>query len=269
MIGVCLQHFLKTIGCFIPGVSRQRIETEVNLSCPAAGVEFDHCPITGRRITEDATMHTAERGQRDQQDSTESIAKQLLPSFKAIQEEQRSRRHRCNNSDNRQVLKMIGDERKTKKTDVEKTKERQQRGDKEKQPCQRSAPARSQPPCHSENEKCGNRKEILPPFAGIHFPARVHEREIGWPEDFAEVEPERPSSNEHSLHYRKFRYLPLGAAELPLHPDAEEAGYDPEHDERNQELNIAFPFQFAALPPQHDQYYCGQRSQNRFRHHPQ
>ena len=143
MIGVCFQDFLKTLGCFIPGLSRQCIETEINLSGPAARIEFDHCQVTGRGITEDATMHPAQPSQRDQQDSTKSVAEQLLPSSKAIQEEGCSCRQRRNNSDDREVLKMIGDERKTKKADVEKTKKRQQRGDKKKKNCQRAAAARS------------------------------------------------------------------------------------------------------------------------------
>src|SRR2546423_4916066 len=106
------------------------------------------------------------------------MAEQLLPSPKAIQQQDDSGRHRRNNSDDRQVLKMVGHERKTKKTDVKKTQQRNQCRDKEKQACQRGAPARSQPPCNSENEKCGNRKEVLPPLAGTNSPARVHETEV-------------------------------------------------------------------------------------------
>src|SRR5262249_28693871 len=175
---------------------RQRIEAEVNLRRPGGGIAFQNGAVTGHRIAEDMGMHPGKRGQRNYNDSGDSPAEQLLPSARVVQENSRARRHGRDDSDNGQVLKMICYKRKTKKANIEKTEERKQGRDKEKKACQRGTPTRSQLPCDSRDEKCCNQKKVLQPVAGIHFPARVHERKVGWPEDLREIEAESPSSHE-------------------------------------------------------------------------
>src|ERR1051326_2049601 len=116
---------------------------------------------------------------------------------------------------------MVGDEGIEKGINIDETERRSQEDDQNKRGREGTACSGSQFPKQRKHHESGDRKQPLPPRPPVDVPPRINKRQLLWPDEFEQIEPEISARDQTSIDDRQVKRGALSADELALDPRGE------------------------------------------------
>ena len=163
----------------------------------------------------------------------------------------------------RQVLPVIGDIREDERVNVEEAQRREKGADEEKQSDQGGAAPSADRPERAHHRRHAQNAAAPCPI-GADLPPRIDERQIRWPDQLAEVEPDHSSRQETPLDQVQVVGLPAGSDIILLDPGGEKPRSRAHHEPGQQRNHVAPPGQAPVPPDLHEQKGGGQCGGDRF-----